>query len=430
MLERCFYAGSRDSSGDCVISVQDVLNQKGERLISVAPQAPVAEIARLLSAEQIGTVLVIGENGLEGIISERDLISAFSRFGGASVDKRAADVMTAIVITCLATADLASVLALMSLHTIRHVPVVHDGKVIGLVSIRDILDFQQQLLVADISRREEDAKALREAHAKLEAAFQIRTEEFRMARDIAVDANNAKTVFLANISHELRTPLNAIIGFSDVMGTEIFGPVGCKQYQDYVGNIHDAGLLLLSLINDLLHMAKIDAGKEELSEQQVNIAETVNSALNMLSDPAIKSNISISHDVEAGIPLMWADQRKLHQVLTNLLSNAVKFTEQGGRVSLKVWWRSDSGFVFQVADTGIGIARGDIPKALSQFGQVDSALNRKFDGSGLGLPLAKTFVELHGGSLDLQSEPGVGTTVTVRFPASRIFANDNDEKIA
>ena len=346
------------------------------------------------------------------------------------MDKRAADVMTAIVITCLATADLASVLALMSLHTIRHVPVVHDGKVIGLVSIRDILDFQQQLLVADISRREEDAKALREAHAKLEAAFQIRTEEFRMARDIAVDANNAKTVFLANISHELRTPLNAIIGFSDVMGTEIFGPVGCKQYQDYVGNIHDAGLLLLSLINDLLHMAKIDAGKEELSEQQVNIAETVNSALNMLSDPAIKSNISISHDVEAGIPLMWADQRKLHQVLTNLLSNAVKFTEQGGRVSLKVWWRSDSGFVFQVADTGIGIARGDIPKALSQFGQVDSALNRKFDGSGLGLPLAKTFVELHGGSLDLQSEPGVGTTVTVRFPASRIFANDNDEKIA
>jgi len=429
-LERCFYAGSRDSSGDCVISVQDVLDQKGERLISVAPQAPVAEIARLLSAQNIGTVLVIGEKGLEGIISERDMISAFSRFGGASEDRCAADVMTATVITCLATADLAGVLALMSHHTIRHVPVVHDGKVVGLVSVRDILDFQQQLLIADIARREEDTQALREAHAKLEDAFEIRTEEFRMARDIAVDANNAKTEFLANISHELRTPLNAIIGFSDVMTTEIFGPVGSPQYRDYVSDIHEAGLLLLSLINDLLHMAKIEAGQEELSEEQVNVSETVKSALKLVYDRAAKSNISITHNVEDGIPGLWADQRKLHQVLTNLLSNAVKFTEQGGRVSLKVWWRPDGGFVFQVADSGIGIARGDIPKALSQFGQIDSALNRKFDGSGLGLPLAKTFVELHGGSLDLQSEPGVGTTVTVRFPASRIFSDDDHENVA
>ena len=396
----------------------------------MAPQATVAEIARLLSAEQIGTVLVIGAKGLEGIISERDLIFAFSRFGGTSVDKYATDIMTATVITCPPTADLAGVLALMSQHAIRHVPVVHDDEVVGLVSVRDILDCQQQLLNADIARRKEDAKALREAHAKLEAAFQKRTEEFRIARDAAVTASNAKTIFLANISHELRTPLNAIIGFSDVMGSEIFGPVGCKQYQDYVGDIHEAGLLLLSLINDLLDMAKIEAGQEELSEQQVNVSKTVKSALKMVKDRAAESTISISHNVENGVPALWADQRKLHQILTNLLSNAIKFTEPGGRVSLNVWCRPDSGFVFQVTDSGIGIARADIPKALSQFGQIDSALNRKFDGSGLGLPLAKTFVELHGGSLDLQSEPGVGTTVTVRFPASRIFTDDNRENVA
>ena len=321
-------------------------------------------------------------------------------------------------------------LALMSRHTIRHLPIMNDDRVVGLLSVRDILNFQQQMLIADLARREEDAKALGEAYAALQTAFEQRTEEFRITRDIAVKANNAKTVFLANMSHELRTPLNAIIGFSEVMTTDTTGSIGSQQYRDYVGDINEAGHLLLSLINDLLAMAKTEAGKEELFEERIDIARTVRTTLKLIRGRAAESDISLAHEVEPGMPPLWADKRKIQQILANLLVNAVKFTEPGGRVSLKVWCGPDTGCVFQIADTGIGIAPNDIPKALSQFGQIDSALNRKFDGTGLGLTLAKTFVELHGGSLDLQSDVGAGTTVTVRLPASRILPADGKENVA
>jgi len=419
-----------NDSGNSVVSVQDLLDRKGERIISVARQTPVAEITRLLSVEKIGTVLVMDEKDLDGIISERDIIEAFSRFGEAAANKSAEEIMTAGVVTCAAEMDIAEMPALMSRHTIRHLPVVSDGAVVGLLSVRDIVDFQRQMLLDDIARREQDEMALREAHARLEAAFERRTEEFRMARDIAVEANNAKSIFLANMSHELRTPLNAIIGFSEVMTTEALGPVGCPQYRDYAADINEAGHHLLSLINDLLDMAKTEAGKEELFEEQVDIAATVDSTLKLVRGQADKSDISMIHEVAPDIPYLWADARKLQQILTNLLSNAVKFTEAGGEVSLKVWCRPESGCVIQVADTGIGIAPKDIPKALSQFGQIDNVLSRKFDGTGLGLPLAKTLVELHGGSLDLQSEPGVGTTVTVRLPASRIVPAARQDYVA
>ena len=238
------------SPGDCVISVQEILDQKGERIISVAGNASVAEITHLLFTEKIGTVLVIGDAGLEGIISERDIIAALSRFGKSTTDKLAVDIMTAAVVTCPVTEDPANMLALMSRHTIRHLPIMNDDRVVGLLSVRDILNFQQQMLIADLARREEDAKALGEAYAALQTAFEQRTEEFRITRDIAVKANNAKTVFLANMSHELRTPLNAIIGFSEVMTTDTTGSIGSQQYRDYVGDINEAGHLLLSLIND------------------------------------------------------------------------------------------------------------------------------------------------------------------------------------
>jgi signal transduction histidine kinase len=315
--------------------------------------------------------------------------------------------MTVEVITCAVTEDIANVLALMSLHTIRHVPVVDADRIVGLLSVRDLLDFQQQMLIADIDRRKQDAAALREAHARLEKAFRRRTEEYRLAKDMAVQANSSKTVFLANMGHELRTPLNAIIGFSEVLSNEAFGPVGCPQYREYAADINEAGHLLLSLINDLLDIAKMESGKEELIEEQVEIERIAQSAMKLVSGQAAKSNISLSHEVEPGTPPLWADQRKLQQILTNLLSNAVKFTEEGGRISMKVWCRPESGYVFQVTDTGIGIAQNDIPKALSQFGQIDSALSRKFNGT-----------------------VGVGTTVTLRLPASRIMTGKSEENVA
>jgi PAS domain S-box-containing protein len=236
----------------------------------------------------------------------------------------------------------------------------------------------------------------------------------------AETANIAKSSFLANMSHELRTPLNAIIGFSDIIQTEIFGPVGSPRYQEYATDINEAGLHLLELINDILDLSKIEAEKEELYEEALDIPSAIGSTLSLVRQRAEKNDVALVLKIEEDIPKLGADERKLKQILVNLLTNAIKFTKPGGTVTVSAWCRPDSGFVLQVIDSGIGIAPKDIPKALSQFGQVDSDLNRQYEGTVLGLPLTKALVELHGGSLDLQSEEGTGTTVTVRLPAWRI----------
>ncbi len=237
-------------------------------------------------------------------------------------------------------------------------------------------------------------------------------------------ANIAKSAFLANMSHELRTPLNAIIGFSDIIQTETFGPLGSPRYLEYSKDINEAGLHLLNLINDILDLSKIEAEKDELYEENLDINAIVGSTLSLVRQRAQKNNIGLEAIIESGIARLSADERKLKQILVNILTNAIKFTKPGGTVTISTWSRQESGFVFQIADTGIGIAPKDIPKALSQFGQVDSDLNRQYEGTGLGLPLSKALTELHGGSLDLQSDEGSGTTVTVPFPSWRIVAED------
>ncbi len=248
------------------------------------------------------------------------------------------------------------------------------------------------------------------------------TEDLEFARDQAEAANSAKSEFLAVMSHELRTPLNAIIGFSEVITIETFGPVGSVKYREYARDIHESGQHLLSLINDILDLTKIEYGTDELNEDKVDVAEVVRSVLTLVGNRAEQSGIKLELALPDQLPALLADERKLKQILVNLLSNAVKFTNPGGEVTLRAWCRMDNGHVFQIVDTGIGIAPEDLPKALSRFGQVDSNLNRRFEGTGLGLPLAKALVELHDGSFDLQSEVGVGTTVTVRFPAKRIVS--------
>ena len=246
-----------------------------------------------------------------------------------------------------------------------------------------------------------------------------KTEMLR-AKEQAVLANRAKSEFLANMSHELRTPLNAILGFSELMGNATLGPLGDPKYEEYTKDINDAGRHLLALINDILDLSKIEAGKLELDEEDIDIARAIRSCMVLVKERAGNGGVKLLTDIPDGLPALHGDQRMLKQILVNLLSNAVKFTQPGGEVTLKAWSREDSGYVFQIIDTGIGIALADIPTALSPFGQVDSALSRKFAGTGLGLPLTKSLVELHGGYLDLQSEEGAGTTVTVRFPKERI----------
>jgi signal transduction histidine kinase len=251
-------------------------------------------------------------------------------------------------------------------------------------------------------------------------------EELSFAKQHLVAANRAKSEFLANMSHELRTPLNAIIGFSEIIGIETFGPIGSVKYRDYARDIHESGHHLLDLINDILDLSKVESGLDELCEEYTEVPKVIESVLKLVRQRAENADLELELDLSEDMPLLRADERKLKQILLNLLSNAIKFTNAGGTVTLKGWCRIESGYVFQVIDTGIGIALEDIPKALSQFGQVDSVLNRQHEGTGLGLPLTKSLVELHGGSLDLQSNVGVGTTVTVRFPAERVIHSQRE----
>ena len=233
-------------------------------------------------------------------------------------------------------------------------------------------------------------------------------------------ANDAKSSFLAAMSHELRTPLNAIIGFSEIIGQLPSRSEDDDRIREYGKDINHAGLHLLALINDILDLSKVEAGKEQLQEAVLDIRSLVDDAAGMVSDLASRKRIALDlHVAEDGSRLL-ADERKLRQMLINLLSNAVKFTEEGGRVTVRAGYSGEPGYEIQVIDEGIGIAPENIPRALSKFEQIDSGIARRHEGTGLGLPLTKALVELHGGSIELRSTLGNGTTVTLRFPADRV----------
>jgi signal transduction histidine kinase len=243
----------------------------------------------------------------------------------------------------------------------------------------------------------------------------------RVALLNAESANRAKTEFLANMSHELRTPLNAIIGFSEVIQNEIMGKVQDNpRYVDYARDIRQAGTHLLSVINDILDIAKIEAGQLDLREDVFETGEALEACVKMLTDQATESGLDLVCTGLADLPNLWADEKKFKQIAINLLSNAIKFTPEGGKISLGAEIEANGALKLTVTDTGIGIAAGDLERALAPFSQVDSAYCRSHEGTGLGLPISKALAELHGGSLDMESELGVGTTVTVRFPSERL----------
>ena len=233
-------------------------------------------------------------------------------------------------------------------------------------------------------------------------------------------ANRAKSTFLANMSHELRTPLNAIIGFSEMMQHEALGPVGSARYRGYADDINQSGMHLLGLVNDLLDLSKIEAGKMELSEDLVDIGQLIADCLVLVRDAAARAGIELLIDKDPGLPLVYADERKLKQILLNLLSNAVKFSGEGGAVEIMAAVAASGALDISVRDSGAGIKPEDMAKALEPFGQLQSAVDSGQVGTGLGLPLSRKLAELHGGTLEIESVAGRGTTVQLRIPAERV----------
>ena len=251
--------------------------------------------------------------------------------------------------------------------------------------------------------------------------------ELAAAMAAAEEASRSKSAFLANVSHELRSPLNAINGFSEIMAGEMFGPIGNGKYREYAKDIHESGNFLLTLINDILDLSKAEAGKLELQEEAIDIPRLASRVEKLVVERAGKAGIVLRNEVEGPLPAIRADERKLLQILLNLLTNAIKFTPSGGIVTLQAERSTDGGLRLIVRDTGIGIAPGDIAKVLEPFGQVDDPRVRRQEGTGLGVPLSKRLVELHGGHFLFESEPGIGTTVTVTLPGTRILADERGE---
>ncbi|CAO3373278.1 sensor histidine kinase [Azospirillum argentinense] len=243
-------------------------------------------------------------------------------------------------------------------------------------------------------------------------------------------AHRAKAEFLAHMSHELRTPLNAVLGFSEVLLAETFGPLGSPRYHSYAADIHASGTHLLSLIDGILDLSQSETTRTEMQEEAINVADAARQALAQMGDKAAARGVDIGEDLSGDLPLLYGDARALQRMLTNLLSNAVKFTPSGGQVMLSASPMPDGGIGLMVADTGAGIAEDELARVLEPFGSADMAVPRGATGTGIGLPVVKRLMEMHGGRLDLYSEPGAGTTAILMFPPRRSLPHAASHGIA
>jgi signal transduction histidine kinase len=281
------------------------------------------------------------------------------------------------------------------------------------------LQLENEWLVHSLlAARDEALTAARQADEANRAKSEL-CETLDRSRREAEDASRAKSHFLATMSHELRTPLNAIIGFSDIMATQVLGPVGNPKYLEYAADIRTSGQHLLAIINNVLDLSKVEAGRFELHEEEVQLSSIVAAGLKLVKQQARDNGLSIDADVSANLTLI-ADERALKQIVINLLSNAVKFSRENGSVWIRAFIDESGGMMLSVKDDGIGIASKDVRRLLEPFRQADEPLIRKRPGTGLGLALVKSLVELHGGSVALDSVFGEGTTVTLQFPPTRV----------
>ena len=248
-------------------------------------------------------------------------------------------------------------------------------------------------------------------------------QQLERARRRAEQSNRTKSTFLANMSHELRTPLNAVIGFSEIMRDELLGPIGTASYKDYARDINSSGRFLLELINDILDLSKVEAGRYEIYAERQSAAYLVENAAMLVKERARKNGVRLVNEVPPDLPLIYVDERLMRQALINLIGNAVKFTEKGGEVSIRAVVKEDGGLQLTVADNGVGIDPEDLERIMEPFRQARHGRQTR-DGTGLGLPLTKAFIELHGGRIDIESAQGAGTTVRLTLPPERVLAEE------
>ena len=295
--------------------------------------------------------------------------------------------------------------------------------VVVLYAIQIVLDSSH------ISARWDEEARTRFSHEDLSRELEEARDEALLKRAEAEAANQSKTAFLANISHELRTPLNAILGFSELIARECLGPVGNARYKEYAGDIHNSGSHLLSLINDLLDVAKIEAGRMEVEPEMVETERTLESALKFVGSRARERGQTLTIAVDDSAAFLYADERALKQIVINLTSNAVKFTQDGGRIDVSATRNAQGDFELTVADNGPGISRDKIDRIFAPFSQVDNRYDRQAGGTGLGLALVRGLCELHGGRAWIESEPGKGTRAIVVLP-SKVGQGDAKQRVS
>lgn len=299
--------------------------------------------------------------------------------------------------------------------------VLEKGKIVERMSARYFADGKQHVVRATkFPIHDEDGQVSKIGSVSVDLTEQIRGQEELEAANKRLDAaNRAKSEFLAHMSHELRTPLNSVIGFSEMVRTETLGPIDNPTYIDYAGYIQKSASHLLDVINDILDISKIEAGELEMDEVVVDLQALVAEAMTLASERAVGKDLAVDSNIPTDLPKLLADERMIKQVIVNLLSNAVKFTPDGGSVTVAAACDPDQQILLSVRDNGIGIAEKDIPRAMQPFEQVRRSAKLSHRGTGLGLSLSKKLVELHGADLFINSELGVGTTVTIMFPTNR-----------